>query len=344
MELTPRKKIILSQVVKEHIAHGEPVSSKWLCQNTDLGLSSATIRNELSDLSDMGYLEQPHTSAGRIPTAAGYRMYVTGLLDKDTLPSSMQQSIDRVIQKVAENPENITASAGQALSNLTGFTTVSMTVPEANAYIKRVELLPMGRRTALLVLVTSDGIARSRICRTNDSLTATSIRVFDRLVAREIIGKELDDFNGVFLQTLAAKTGEQALALVPLLSFLFEIIETICHSQLDFKGESKLYSFYQKDSDARRVVDFLTRRDAILSILSDIPDPVSVVFGDESGVEELRPSSMVVAKFGGTENSSNRIGVIGPTRMAYEDVIPSIRYFAKQLGRVLEQSIRDLED
>lgn len=343
MELTPRKKIILSEIVKAHIAHGEPVSSKLLCQTTDLGLSSATIRNEMSDLSAMGYLEQPHTSAGRIPTASGYRMYVTGLLDKDTPSQPMQKSIDKVIQKVADDPENITALAGQALSDLTGFTAVSMTIPEANAFIKRVELLPMGKRTALLVLVTSDGIARSRICRTNESLSATALRIFDRLAAVDIIGKELYDFSGAFLQTLAAKTGEFALTLVPLLSILFEMIETVRRSQLDLRGESNLYSVYNKEGDARRIVEFISRRDAIVSILSEIPDQVSVVFGDDCGVEALKPSSMVVAKFGGGDNRVGRIGVIGPTRMAYEDLIPSISYFAKQLGRVLEQSIKDLE-
>lgn len=344
MELTERKKIILSEIVKAHIAYGEPVSSKLLCQIANLGLSSATIRNEMSDLSQMGYLEQPHTSAGRVPTAAGYRMYVTGLLDNHTPSQPMQLSIDRVIKKVADDPENITALAGQALSDLTGFTAVSMTIPEDNAFIKRVELLPMGRRAALLVLVTSDGIARSRICRISESLNSTAIKVFDRLAAVDIIGKELVDFSGAFLQTLAAKTGDFALTLVPLLSILFEMIENVRRSQLDLRGESNLYSVYNKESDARRVVEFISRRDAILSILSEIPDQVSVVFGDDCGIEELKPSSMVVAKFGGGDNRVGRIGVIGPTRMAYEDLIPSISYFAKQLGRVLEQSIHDLDD
>lgn len=344
MELTPRKKIILSEIVKAHIAHGEPVGSKFLCEATKLGLSSATIRNEMSELSEMGYLEQPHTSAGRVPTASGYRMYVTGLLDKNTPSAPIKASIDKAIEKVALDPEHLTATAGQVLSDLTGFTTVAMTIPEASAFIKRIELLPMGKRMALLVLVTSDGIARSRICRTGDNLTTSAIRAFDRIAAVDIVGTELNCFNGVFLQTLAAKMGDFSLILMPLITALFEMIENVCHSQLDLKGESNLYSVYNKDIDARQIVDFISRRDAILSILSEIPDPVSVVFGDDSGIDVLKPSSMVVAKFGSNQNEVGRIGVIGPTRMAYEDLIPSISYFAKQLGKVLEQSIRDLDD
>lgn len=344
MDLTPRKKIILSEIVKAHIANGEPVGSKLLCEITNLGLSSATLRNEMSDLCEMGYLEQPHTSAGRIPTAAGYRLYVTGLLGNENLSKPMKNSIDRVLQKVAKDPENITALAGQALSDLTGLPAVSLTIPEDGAYVKRVELLPMGRRTALLVLVTSDGIARSRICRTGEELIRTSLAVFDRLVATEIVGSNLSDFTGAFLQTIAVKTGEYGLTLMPLLSVLFEMIETVCHLELDLKGEGNIYAHYNKESDARKIVEFISRRDAILSILSEIPDPVSVVFGDDCGVEALKPSSMVVAKFGGGENRVGRIGVVGPTRMAYEELIPSISYFAKQLGKVLEQSLHDLDD
>lgn len=345
MELTPRKKIILSEIVKAHIAHGEPVGSKFLCEVTKLGLSSATIRNEMSDLCEMGYLEQPHTSAGRVPTAAGYRMYVTGLLDNKNTPSEpVKASIDKALEKVADDPEHMTATAGQVLSDLTGFTAVALTIPEATAFIKRIELLPMGKRMALLVLVTSDGIARSRICRTGDNLSTASIRTFDRIAAVDIVGKELNDFGGAFLQTVAAKMGEHSLVLMPLITSLFEMIESVCHSQVDLKGESNLYSVYNKDVDARRIVEFISRRDAILSILSEIPDQVSVVFGGDSGIEELKPSSMVVAKFGSEQKKVGRIGVIGPTRMAYEDLIPSISYFAKQLGKVLEQSIRDLDD
>lgn len=344
MDLTPRKKIILSEIVKSHIANGEPVGSKLLCEITNLGLSSATLRNEMSDLCEMGYLEQPHTSAGRIPTAAGYRLYVTGLLGSENISKPMKASIDGVLQKVAKDPENITALAGQALSDLTGLPAVSLTIPEDGAYVKRVELLPMGRRTALLVLVTSDGIARSRICRTGEELSRTSLAVFDRLIATEVVGSNLSSFSGAFLQTIAAKTGEYGLTLMPLLSVLFEMIENVCKLELDLKGEGNIYAHYNKESDARRIVEFISRRDAILSILSEIPDPVSVVFGDDYGIEALKPSSMVVAKFGGGENRVGRIGVVGPTRMAYEELIPSISYFAKQLGKVLEQSLHDLDD
>lgn len=344
MDFTPRKKIILSHIVKAHIANGEPVSSKLLSETSGLGLSPATIRNEMSELCEMGYLEQPHTSAGRIPTAAGYRLYVNGLLSHDQPEQPIKQSIDNIIEQVAKDPQNITALAGQALSNLTGLAAVSLTIPEEGAFVKRVELLPMGKRTALLVLVTSDGVARSRICKAGDSLTSTALTVFDRLIAKDVVGCSLSGFNGALLQTITAKSGEYGLVLMPLFAALFEMIDTVCQFELNLKGESNLYAHCSKESDARKIVDFISRRDAVLSILSEISAPVDVVFGDEFKIDALKPTSMVVANFGGGENRVGKIGVIGPTRMDYEDLIPSISYFAKQLGRVLEQSLRDLDD
>ncbi len=343
MDLSPRKKIILSEIVKAHIANGEPISSKRLCELTNLGLSSATIRNEMSELCDMGYIEQPHTSAGRIPTAMGYRLYVSGLLGSDTISTPMKQAIDHIIMRVSEDPENITALAGQALSDLTGFLSVSMTIPGDSAFIRRVELLPMGRRTVMLLLITSDGIARSRICRTGENISGEMVNAFDMLISTDVVGHKLSEFTNAFVQTVAAKSGQYGISLLPVFSALFEMIENVCRLELDVKGESNIYSFYSKEKDARRIVDYISHGDGIRSILSNISDPISVVFGDDIGIEALKPSSIVVAKFGG-ENRIGRIGVIGPTRMSYEDIIPSIGYFAKQLSKAIEQSISDLDD
>lgn len=344
MELTERKKKILCEIVKLHIATGEPIGSKLLCSVANLNLSSATVRNEMSDLCEMGYLQQPHTSAGRVPTADGYRFYIKALLGSNSISPQMQSSIDRVIQKIAESPENITANAGQALSDLTGFTTVALTVPEESTAVKRIELLPVGRRTVLVVLVTTDNIANSRLCRLSETVTPHLLQTFEALSEEKLIGLPLKSFNGAYLQTVAASAGLFGLALMPLLSTLFNMVEALCHYQLDLKGEANVYSFCHSEQDARRMMDYIHQKDAVYSLLSGIEDPVGVVFGDESGIDVLKPSSFVVAKFGGGESRAGKIGIMGPTRMAYEDIIPSIAYFARQLGKAIEQAGLDLED
>ena len=344
MEFTDRKKKILCEIVKLHIATGEPVGSKMLCNAAGLNLSSATVRNEMSDLCEMGYLQQPHTSAGRVPTAAGYRFYIKELLGSNTLSPQMQQSIDRVIHKIAESPENITANAGQALSDLTGFPAVSLTLPEKGAAVKRVELLPVGRRTALVVLITTDSIANSRLCRLGEEINPHLLETFENLAEQKLVGRPLESFTGAYLQSVAASAGLFGLALMPLLSAIFNMVEALCHYQLELKGEANMYSFCRTEEDARRMVDYIRQKDAVYSLLSGIEDPVGVVFGVESGVDILKPSSFVVAKFGGGENRAGKIGVMGPTRMAYEDLIPSVAYFARQLGKAIEQAGLDLED
>lgn len=344
MELSPRKKQILAAIVKTYIETGEPVGSKALAQVLDLGLSPATLRNEMSELSELGFLEQPHTSAGRIPTSEGYRLYIQQLMKPAQPDEQTKAVIDDALEHTVSDPERMVGTAGQVLADLTGLPALSATVADQSASIKRVEIIPMGRRSALLVLITSDGVARSRLCRTQTPLSPPALERFARLIAGEIEGVELSGFHPALLQSLAADAGEYGFALMPLLTALFHMVEEVCESKLSLKGESNLFGFSELEKEARQLIDLIARRDAILSILAGIHGPVEVVFGGDTPIAALRPSSLVVARYrlGGKE--LGRIGVIGPTRMAYEQLIPSIEYFAAKLGSLLTQAMEDLED
>lgn len=344
MELSPRKKEILAAIVKTYIETGEPVGSKALSQVLDLGLSPATLRNEMSELSELGYLEQPHTSAGRIPTSEGYRLYIRQLMTPAEPDEKTKAVIDDALEHTVSDPERMVGMAGQALADLTGLPALSATVANEKASIKRVEIIPMGRRSALLVLITSDGAARSRLCRTEAPLTPALLERFARLAAEELEGMELSGFHPALLQTLVAGAGEYGFGLMPLLAAMFRMVDEICESKLSLKGESNLFGFSELEKEARQLIDLIARRDAILSILAGVHGPVEVVFGGDTPIAALRPSSLVVARYrlGGRE--LGRIGVIGPTRMAYEQLIPSIEYFAAKLGSLLTQAMEDLED
>ncbi len=344
MELSPRKKQILAAIVKTYIETGEPVGSKALSQVLDLGLSPATLRNEMSELSELGYLEQPHTSAGRVPTSAGYRLYIQELMKPAEPDEKTKAAIDDALENSVSDPEQMVSTAGQALADLTGLPALSATVANETASVRRVEVIPMGRRSLLLVLITSDGVARSRLCRTERPLTTGLLERFTRLTAKEVEGKELSAFQPALLQTLVAEAGEYGFALMPLLAALFHMADEICASKLSLKGESNLFSFSELEKEARQLIDLISRRDAILSLLAGIHGPVEVVFGGDTPIAALRPSSLVVARYKLGDKELGRIGVIGPTRMAYEQLIPSIEYFAAKLGSLLTQAMEDMED
>lgn len=344
MELSLRKQLILSAVVKHHIDTGEPMSSKAICELLDMGLSSATIRNELFELSEQGYLEQPHTSAGRIPTGKGYRTYVTQLMKPDEISEESKLAIDSLLDSISADPENFPTTAGELLSELTGMPVLLATIPKNNSYVKRIELLPVSRRVMMLLMITSDGLARSRICRCRYDITASTLSLYDRLISVNIIGTELELITRQFINGIFKAVGRADAALAELLGTTFEMIDDIRRSTVKLQGEAALYDRYRSEVTARRLLDFITRRDAILSIMSSVDKPVDVVFGSDTSIDELKDSGMIVARYHAGDNDLGRVGIIGPTRMSYSEMLPSVHYFAKRLSAIMTQALEDMED
>lgn len=344
MDLSERKKIILGSLIKYYIKTGEPVGSKLLLQLSGLNVSSATLRNEMSELCELGFLEQPHTSAGRMPTSNGFSFYFERLMNRREIPYDLKLIIDNMLDDAAKDPENLSSIAGQLLSDLTGFPTLMATVTSDKTFVKRIDVLPMGRRTVLLLLISSDGLAKSRICRSAFDIVPNVLNFFERLATIYIIGKNLNSFNPIYLQTLVAKSGDLSLFLMPLLSSVFEMIDELQSKKVSVNGESNLMKCYSDEFDARNLLQLLTKQDILFPLLANTNDDVEIIFGDKTGIEALKPSSLLVAKYRLGNEDIGRIAVIGPTRMAYEQLVPSVEYFASRLGSVMTQAMHDLDE
>lgn len=344
MDLSDRKKIILGTIIKNYIRTGEPIGSKTLIELSGLNVSSATLRNEMSDLCELGFLEQPHTSAGRVPTSAGYDFYFARLMNRRDVTPDLRVIIDKLLNDAAKDPENLASIAGEMLSDLTGYPTIMATVIRDETYIKRVEILPMGRKTVLILLITSDGLAKSRICRSTFGLSVEVLNFFDRLCAANVIGTEVARFTPAFLQSLVAKCGGFSLFLTPLLSSIFEMVEELQAKTINVKGESNLMKCYRNDREARAILSLFAEQERIFSLLASTKDSIEIIYGDKTGIEELKPSNIIVAKYSLGGQNVGRIGILGPTRMAYEQIIPSVEYFAWKLGTVMTQAINDLAE
>ena len=344
MELSERKKAVLAEIIRSYIRYGEPVSSKALCEMLDLGVSSATMRNEMSELSEEGYLKQPHTSAGRIPTNLGYRFFVADLMEKQPVSADMKSSIDNLLEKASHDPEHLMSVAGMILSDITGLPTIISASSNEEAYIKRAEALPVGRRMVMIALLSSDGQAKSRLCRTARDITPPMLARLDRILSAKAVGTAVSGFGSELFKTFIADSGEYALSLTPIIGSVFEMAEEIHSAKLAIKGESNLISFYKNEKDAKAVLDLVTEQQKFLSLIEGMNDPVGVIFGSDTGIEELRPSNMVIAKYNLSGSVTGRIGVLGPTRMAYEQVIPGIKYFASKLSQVITDSLIDMEE
>ncbi|HHW45677.1 MAG TPA: heat-inducible transcription repressor HrcA [Clostridiales bacterium] len=347
VELSGRKKDILLSIINLYIESGEPVSSKALSAYMDLGLSPATLRNEMSELCEMGYLEQPHTSAGRVPTSLGLKVYVNRLINKIELPYKLRLIIDSGLEEAASKPDRIPSIASQILADITGLPSLFTTQSNKSAFIKKLEFLPMSKKALLIVLITSDGTAKSRIIRTNMDLTHAVYERLENIINNDIIGEELAEFSQAFMQGLVAGTGEFGFPLLPILSAILEMINEIQESQININGESKLFDYfsnYKEVQSVKQLARLISEREAILSIIESLTKPIDVIFGEETSIDALKPSSMVVAKYKAGNKELGRLGVIGPTRMAYKQVIPSIEYLASRLSHLLTQAMKDMED
>ncbi len=344
MELSDRKKAILAAIVKEYIATGEPIGSKILCEMLDNSPSSATLRNEMSELVKLGYLEQPHTSAGRMPTAKGYRFYIESAMQKNEISDEHKRIIDSFVNSSSADPERLPEKASEVLSEITGLPTISANISDGGPELRRVDVLPMGIHSGMIIVITSDGRSRSRLCHISCGFTTGLISKFDRLVNEKLIRKSIDELTPALMQNIFIEAGSDALTIMPLLSSLFEMVTDIKNSSVSLAGQSNLFSLCPSKADADKIISIINRRDSLLSLLSGKTERLEIVFGNQTGFSALSPSSLILAKYGIGKNNLGCIGVIGPTRMSYEHIIPSIEYTASRLNNLLSVALNDMEE
>lgn len=343
MELTPRKKAILAEIVKAHIETGEPIGSKILSLRLENSPSTATLRNEMSELCDLGYLEQPHTSAGRVPTSKAYRFYVSSLMGKNTLSDEGKQVIDLMLSEIRPDPEVIGTAAAEILSRLTGLPSISASSIDDGVKLKRVNLMPMGKGAAVIFVITEDGRTRSRLVRWNSPLTSTLEEKFNNIIRERVIGKDASLLDMAELQSIVVSSGLDALSLAPLLSCVFDMAKELSLAKANLSGATNLFSVWDKEADARRILDLLGTADAVHNIFSGVKQPLEIIFGDDTGYSELKPTGMIVASYGDGKELG-RIAVIGPTRMAYDSILPSVEYLAERVGNIMSEILNGLED
>lgn len=342
MELGERKLKVLAAIIDAYIATGEPIGSKALCSLLDLSVSSATIRNDMAELSEWGFLEQPHTSAGRVPSPLGYRLYVDRLMGPKPLSKEDRQVIDEILEPVRDDPQKLLNTVSSAMSELTRLAALSTTTPAEHARVVRCELVPAGRRTAVILLITSAGILKNRLCRTDADITPEMIELFARISSEQICGRELSDITLPFVQTIAAGLSEHALTMTPLLIGLYETVRDACELQVVLTGQANLLS--QPEFLGERAQDlfrFLSCREMLAKLLMQSHGGVKVLIGSESSRPELAGSSVVVTRYSLKGKEAGAIGVIGPTRMNYAAVIPHLEYVSQKLGRLLSENMAD---
>jgi len=344
LELTPRKQAVLKAIVKAYIETGEPIGSKILTGLLENAPSSATLRNEMSELCELGLLKQPHTSAGRVPTAGGYRLYVDNLMSEKDVSRQTADYIDKYLSELNCEPEEIPKAAAELLTKLTGLPALSCIITDKSPKIKQVQLLPIGRNSFMLVTLTDDGRARSKILRIGKDLSDSAKECFNKVYEAHIKRKTVDILTKGYMQSLIARSGMYALELMPIFTAIFETAADIEERALHLSGENALYNISGSENEARRIISLIKSRDPIVSMLENMEEAGGVIFGADTGYRELDKDTIIAAKFSTADKYKGYVGVIGPTRMSYEQIMPTVKYVAVKLNEIMALAQRDMED
>lgn len=338
MKSDDRRLKILETVVDEYIRTGEPVGSKTIAAMFGNSVSSATIRNDMATLEKLGFLEQPHASAGRVPTYLGYRMYISNLMHPRELTEEEKEQIDEMIGRDNLTASTVLDNALEALAELTGCAVVNASELPKFSVITRVEVVPAGKRLYALLMITSAGDVRNKICRLEFDLSNEQLEYFENLLNQQLLGLRVEDFSPSVMQQLSAAMGSYMLSLSPLLYAAYELSDEIAKRHVDIKGETNLLRC--GDFDAGELMRFMSAKNEIDKILTSAFDGINIVFGKETDKFAITNSSMILTKYGMGETMGS-LGIIGPIRLDYAKVIPYIEYFSQCVSRMIDDMIED---
>jgi len=341
IELSERSREVFRQIVDAYVETGEPVGSRTLSRRLPAALSPATIRNVMADLEEGGLLYAPHTSAGRLPTEAGMRMFVSGLLEIGALPANERENIDDQCRAVGKSVEQVLE---QAISTLSGLSRCAGMVlaPKAARALKHIEFVPLAPGRALVVLVGGDGLVENRVLELPRDVPPSALveagnylnnRIAGRTLeeARQDITTELESQRGQ-LDTLSKKVVEAGLA---------TWAGTARDGHLIVRGQSHLLDDVTALDDLERIrslFEALETKETMLRLLdlTNSAEGVQIFIGAENALFTLSGCSLVVAPYRDAEEQIvGAIGVIGPTRINYARIIPLVDYTAKVVGRII---------
>lgn len=332
MELGTRKQKIVVAVVDAYIRTGEPIGSKLLADMLNNTVSSATIRNDMADLAAAGYLAQPHTSAGRIPTAAAFRLYLDGL--RCSLSEREQRDIDEELSAVSGDPDRLLGRASDLLAAETGVAAAVATPDSRAVCVRRVELLATGAHSAAVLLMTDDGALRSRTCRLEGGCEPEQLRRLAERLCDEFSGRPLSEIGAATVQSLLAESGLRCL---PLLTTFLELAQETAAAQVRLSGQLNLLQHPDIPMDrARSLLTFLSHRELLTGMLAAHSGGLRVVLGNESPRRELDGASVIVAQYG-PQSGGGSLCLIGPMRMDYAQAIPRLQHVARTVSVLLSR-------
>ena len=337
--MNERSKILLKSLIERHISDGQPVGSRQLAKTSGLELSPASIRNIMADLEEMGFIASPHTSAGRVPTPMGYRFFVDSLLKVQPIDSIELNQLEGQFQPDSTN--RLVATASQLLSNLTQFAGVVKVPNRSSAAFRHIEFVSLSERRILLIIVTPDGDVQNKVLESPRGYTESELTEANNFLNRNFSGINFDQIR----IKLESELRQLKDSISQLMGLALSAGQETSQQPNDFivSGEKNLLSVADLSTNIeklRALFDMFDKKTGILQLLDNSENAagVQIYIGGESGLAPMDECSVVTAPYEVDGQIVGTVGVIGPTRMAYERVIPIVDITAKLLSGALSQN------
>lgn len=331
--LDNRKKRILQAIVDEYINTAEPVSSKAIVENYGLNFSSATIRNDMAELEKIGYLDKPHTSAGRIPSAKGYRFYVDQLLKEDDISVEEIKYIQSKLAQRVNDIEELTKIATSTLSEITHYTTVGIGPRAQIQNIEEIKFVLLGNRMVMAVILTDSGIIKESIIKFNEDVTQKQMDTLTFIFNNKLKGKPLYAIDKPLEEYIMSEMNYSLAVIKPVIEQMNRAVKE--DNDIYMEGTNRVFDLpeFQSLDLAKNFMNILDTKEIVLDILnSGIAKDINVYIGEENQNDELKDFSIVTFQHRVNNKELGTIGIIGPTRMDYSKVISVMKYISKKLN------------
>ncbi|MEI3502312.1 MAG: heat-inducible transcriptional repressor HrcA [Anaerovoracaceae bacterium] len=345
MELSERKLKILQAIISDFIRTAEPVGSRSISKNYDLGISPATIRNEMSDLEELGFLTHPHTSSGRVPSEKAYRLYVNELMNKRELTAAEKGAITEELMNNVAELENLVKRAAHVLSEITNLTAFALTPRKEEDTLKYINLLPLDEYTVVLMLVADSGKVSNTTLRLAKPASEETLRILAKTMTYNYRGKTLSEAL-TFDIIKAIKADAEAMAMFEndIVPSFVRTLEDMLNVNLYMDGLTNIFSLpeYNDVSRARMFLEMVNKKEDLTKTLINRENGVIITIGNENQDELMQDCSLITATYHVDGKLMGKIGVIGPTRMRYGEVTSVVEYLTDNLSKAF--AVREGDD
>ncbi|NLK75733.1 MAG: heat-inducible transcription repressor HrcA [Clostridiales bacterium] len=340
MDLDERKVKILKAIIQNYLETGEPVGSRTISKYTDINLSSATIRNEMADLEEMGYIIQPHTSAGRIPSDKGYRFYVDMLMEDKV---KEVDDMKNILLEKADKLENLLQQVAKLLAVNTNYTTM-VTAPQFKKKVKFIQLTEIEDNQLLVVIVFEGNIVRNKIVNVTASLNKEMVFKLNFVLNTYLQGLDLEEINLPVITQMREQAGEYQIIINDILDAIMKSVSEEDDMKIFTSGTTNILKYPElRDNDkATELLYTIEEKKLLTGILQDNMDDdenrgIQVYIGDETPIETMKDCSVVTATYEIEEGVYGKVGIIGPKRMDYEKVVSTLQSLMMQLDEIFKK-------